>query len=523
MLEDRLDEFWARPLRDLGKLKQLSERELDSRLQKLGAKWHTTPFRHQKVGILSGLQNPTCYFLYDAGTGKTLIPLSILLSRIQEIEKCLVLVPGVANIGAWLEEIKRHAPELSAIGLTNMASEDKRRALMGDERLVITTYMGWLKLIGIRFQIIKKGKRKIKQIVVDDPQLAVEVENRFQMVVWDEANAIKNRKSLSFIAAARMVRSTPRRYCLSGTPFHKDPTDLWSQFYVLDEGHALGEGIGIFQTAFCTRKKNHFSGFFDFPFDNSKREDFQTRLGHCALRYSAAECMDLPAVTGGMLSGKWMMRPVPFPKENLDYYAKVLAELRGKRNAEIIKNVYTRLRQLTAGFIPIKEGGIRRNIYFDRNPKLEALLELLEEIPQDAKVIVFNEFISSGDRISEEFTEKKISHVRLFSGTADKVGTMEKFKADKKVRVLLGSRSLCYGLNLQLAHHMVIFESPDSTILRDQLEHRIVRMGQTEHSFIWDLVVEKSVDVRILDSLQKGKDLFDFLMESEDPYQELLT
>ncbi|TFH58344.1 MAG: DEAD/DEAH box helicase [Gemmatimonadales bacterium] len=183
-----------------------------------------------------------------------------------------------------------------------------------------------------------------------------------------------------------------------------------------------------------------------------------------------------------------------------------------------MKNVYTRLRQLTAGFIPIREGGTRRNIYFDKNPKLEALLDLLEEIPGGEKVIVFNEFVSSGDRISEEFTKLKVPFVRLFSGTADKVGTVDKFKKDKKIRVLLGSRSLCYGLNLQLAHHMIVFESPDSTILRDQLEHRIVRMGQTEHSFIWDLLVENSVDGKILQSLRDGRDLFTFLMESEDPY-----
>jgi SNF2 family DNA or RNA helicase len=142
----------------------------------------------------------------------------------------------------------------------------------------------------------------------------------------------------------------------------------------------------------------------------------------------------------------------------------------------------------------------------------------LEELPLDAKVIVFNDFISSGDRIEEEFKKQKFKFERLFSGTADKIGAMTRFKEDPKTRILLGSRSLCFGLNLQLASHLIVFESPDSTILRTQLEHRIFRMGQKQPSFIWDLAVQGSVDMRILKSLRDGKDLFDELMKSTDPH-----
>jgi SNF2 family DNA or RNA helicase len=165
----------------------------------------------------------------------------------------------------------------------------------------------------------------------------------------------------------------------------------------------------------------------------------------------------------------------------------------------------------------VKEGETTYNIEFSSNPKLDALMELLKEIPETSKVIVFNEFITSGDIICEALKQKGIKHVRVYSKTSDKVAAVEQFQDDPDCKILVGSRSVCYGLNLQVANYIIVFESPDSTIKRTQLERRIRRSGQTKKTYIYDLVVKGSIDEKVLRSLRSGKSLIQELIGSEDP------
>lgn len=434
-----------------------------------------------------------------------------------EVKRGLILVPGISNIGAWLEEIEMHTPSLTAVGLSDPKREKRLELLHGQSDLVIATYAGWISLLGMRK--VKKGSKS-----AIEPWQRERIERMFQMVIWDEISVLKNQQTKFYRSALRLANRVPYRYALSGTPFHKNPEDLWSQFHVLDFGESLGETLTLFRSAFCKTKFNPFSKGFDYKFDKRKLSELTARLRHTSIRYSGEECNDLPPTVGGLVSKKFMCRPVVFPRENEEYYKSVIKELQGTGgNSALIKNVYIRLRQLTSGFIPIRENGLRVNLRFAQNPKLDAALDLLHEIPEDRKVLLFNEFRTSGEFICERLNAEKISHLRLYSGTKDKIGTLKQFKEDPNVRVLVASRSICYGVNLQMANYLIIYESPDSTILRTQLERRIVRYGQKEHTYIYDITMRDSVDVKILHYLRLGKNLFDVLIDSKDPAEIMAT
>jgi SNF2 family DNA or RNA helicase len=141
-------------------------------------------------------------------------------------------------------------------------------------------------------------------------------------------------------------------------------------------------------------------------------------------------------------------------------------------------------------------------------------MELIDELPETEKLVVFNEFLHSGDVIVDALKERGIGHARLCSKTTDKGGELRRFLNDPPCRVfVVNSQSGALGLNLQTAHYVAVYESPVSPIVRQQLEARCLRQGQTETVFIYDLVCKNTIDQRILGFLAEGRDLFRALVE----------
>lgn len=516
--QQAVKEFRARPLRDLGLLKKLSGKELDARLASRGAVFATPPRHYQKVAVLAGLKLASLYLLLDPGLGKSKVTLDIFRSRRArgEARRLLVLVPGLTNIEGWREQVAEHAPDLRFAGLDDGTRLQKQEALEDPGAdVVCVTYQGWLSLVCSRGS---KGKGKRTGFKLDAREND-RIASGFDMVAWDECTFIKNHMSVSFSSARRLHRVVPLRLCLSGTPFDKDPVDLWAQFYILDAGETLGDTLGLYRGAYFNEKEDYWRGTV-WTFDQRNKSELRRVLRNRAVRYKDRECLDLPPLSGGMLSPSYMVRSVRWPEESWAYYQELMNDLVAARNdPDFVANTYIRMRQVCSGFLPVDDPdtGERQVIFFKQNPLLDGLVGLLSELPSDRKVLVFNEYKESGKLICERLKKENVSHVRIFSGTPDKKAAMRRFKQDPDVRVLVGSRAVCFGLNLQVANYAVIYESPDSAIVREQLERRIYRQGQERHTYIWDLVVRNSVGPRILKAVREGKDLAEELMRSEDP------
>jgi hypothetical protein len=75
------------------------------------------------------------------------------------------------------------------------------------------------------------------------------------------------------------------------------------------------------------------------------------------------------------------------------------------------------------------------------------------------------------------------------------------------------------GPNWQVAKHTVFFESPVSPIKRKQAEKRANRAGFS--GVVWDLIAERSVDVRIQGFLAEGRDLFQMIVQGRPTRESL--
>lgn len=493
-----------RKLPDLHQFKRLVKDQLLHEISQLDPvpQFVKEPYRYQAACFLLGLMNPSILYLLDMGLGKTKITLDVISYRrvVGDGKRTLVFVPNLTNIEAWLDECRIHAPHLTAVGLDGATRAERIEAVFGDADVTIITYQGWGALLGM-----SKNKGKVV-----DEGWARKLESLWDFVVLDESTAIKNHRTQAFKAARRLSSVVPYRYALTGTPFGRDPIDLWSQFYFVDRGKALGATLGLFRGAVFTEKPNYWGNKWskDYKFDK-KHEKILRRWMRCSsIRYSAKECLDLP----DRVKIKW---PVLMPIETKAYYQKVIEELKAAQgNVQLMKNPFTRMRQLASGFMVVTDDdGKRHTIIMDENPKLDELLTLISQIDSRRKIVVWNEFWTSGKLIEDSLGLAGVRYARLYGKTKDKRGALREFLDNPDVRVFISSRAGAHGLNLQEANYTIFYESPVSPIYRSQMEKRTHRIGQERTVFEYDLFTRDSVEEKIIKYLNEGKDLFQSLVE----------
>lgn len=499
------EEFLNRPSESWSWLKKVPIEELLEEIRSVcnGFKFKTKPFKHQLVSFLIGIYNPAFLFFLDMGLGKTKIVLDLLSYYKKKglVNKVLVVAP-TSVVGTWVGgEIEKHS---NLKGIDLLGSKRERLDKLEEEADVYVINFQGLQALMTE---VRRGKR------VPITEFVRRVTSKFDAIIVDESHFIKNKKSLTFKLVNEISKYCKVRYCLSGTPMARDPADLWSQFYIIDRGEALGQNFTFFREVFFTSKMNFWGGA-DWKFNEKLKLPFHKKISNKSIRYKETEANDLPE--------RFYQRvALPISKEASPYYSQCIEGLVKihKDDADWmteIGNVFVRLRMITSGFLEFvtPETGEKQSFIFDENPKLEALKELLEST--DGKFVVFHDYIKTGEIISNMLVSEKIKHVRLYGGTKDKREPIDTFVSNPNCRVLLAnSQSGGFGLNLQVARYVVFFESPVSPIVRKQAEKRVHRTGQTKTVWIYDLVIKKSIDEKILDYLSKGEDLFRAIVEGK--------
>lgn len=504
-----IEDFINRPLRDSSKAKRFSVKALDRKIAKIRPKlkFLSPPRNHQKVCLLLGLKYPGYMHLLDMGLGKTFVHLHKFSywKKVGKVKRGLVLVPNVGNVAGWLKQVKQHTPWIKAVGISQTGEESRLEAVNSDADLVICTYMGWLALI----KHVVKNRRTGKNEWEIHASKATKLEKQFQSVCFDEITNIMNHSSLFARAAHRLSRKCFSRDGLTGTPFGNNPEAMWSQFYATDRGETLGETLGLYRACFFKPEANPWTGYDVYKFDKRKAPLLARMIRHGSIAYALEDCEDLPKLTE-------YTQTITLPPENRTYQQKLIAELKEAQGAfKLLDNVWHRLRQLPSGYLVVKDPeGEKITIKFKDNPKLEALVELLKEINPKRKIIVYADYMMTGDLISARLTKEKVNHVRFYSKTKNKGEILEQFCDDPKVRVLIGSRSILYGHNLQAATYIICYETPPDPKDLKQLRGRIRRIGQDKKTFIIYLAIAKTIDMKIMKAQAEGKNLYKSIVQA---------
>lgn len=505
-------DFLQRELRDSGRAKTLPDTTLDEQLAVDGLQFTTAPRRAQKVCTLLAWRRESYLCLLGLGAGKSKVVLDVFRNRRLrgQAQRALVVVPCSVNLRSWMVEARKHAPDVTAVAVDGQGEEERWGQLLAGD-LAVVTYQGLCQLLS---QTVRDEKRGRNRWVLDYGR-AEELSYHVGLLALDESTLVGSHDSLYFRVARKLSGAVRYRLLLTGTPFGKNPESLWTQCYLADGGHALGETLGLFRAAFCLEHQTHFAT--EYRFDARKKDQLARRLRHCAVRISEEECQDLPPASGGLAGQDFLLLESTVSTEAWRYVELLngeIVEARGDRERTAL--AYTKLRMLSSGYIGIQdEDGERVQIRFKDNPKLDNLVLFLRYEVHE-RVIVAYYFKSTGALLAERLTAEKVRFAHVYGGMPKGAAetAFASFEAKDGPQVLLGSTAIAYGVNLQHCRVMLVFESPDDPVLRRQLEGRIRREGGVPgQRLYYDFVVRGLLDERILASIRKGSTLLSELVD----------
>jgi len=471
----------------------------------------------QKICFLLGAAYPGIMLMTDMGLGKTAVSLELLTYFYENdyVRRAFILVPTNELGEGWEDEIKKWGFPLPHVRLSYSSSADKWKQFHDfEDGLIIGTYVG----VGAMVSTLQQKKDQAgnledgKKRVVNKALLRQLTDN-VDATVFDQSTALGSKTSLSFQVCDALSRKAQIRYALAGRAFGRDAFVLWSQMLLVDRGAALGTSIGMYREAFWRREKHRF-GTTWVP-RKRKEPDLAKKLARSSIRYAAEECVDLPSRTD-------TIKYFSLSEDAWGFYSNISDDLLAAAgNFREVKSSFLRLRQISSGFVGFvnDDTGEKAQLEFSTNPKLDLLLSILDEIPEDRKVIIFHEFTFSGSLICQALNKTKRRFGWLWGGTKNWTEIKDAFNNEPDYRILVANHKKGgQGLNLQAASYCIFYESPVSAIQRPECERRIYRVGQKQRTFFYDLVMRNGVDEDILQFHQDGKDLMKSLVEDPARY-----
>ncbi|KAA6413716.1 MAG: snf2 family helicase [Lasallia pustulata] len=136
--------------------------------------------------------------------------------------------------------------------------------------------------------------------------------------------------------------------------------------------------------------------------------------------------------------------------------------------------------------------------------KIEALLSILKASHRKpgTKVVIFSQWTSFLDIIQKQLDEHNYNYTRI-DGTMPaprRDEAMVQLEKDPDCTIMLASLAVCsVGLNLVAANQVILADSWWAPAIEDQAIDRVHRLGQTKQTTVFRLVMEGSIEERVLD------------------------
>lgn len=466
----------------------------------------TTPWLHQLVCFYIALCQPRFLFLLDMGLGKSWIIMNTLqqLLREKRITRGLVTVPRLVNVDSWVDDLERHS-DLGYQRVDCTDIEEKRERLLfppKDADVTLIDYAG----LHLAMCDHVPGKRGARGKLVKNDAAIRRLQRIYNFVNIDESHKLANTESLWFSIVRAATKEAEYVYATTGTLFGKRVMDVWPQFFLVDRGDTFGENMGLFRAAFFEDRIGPWKQEWHFI----KRMDrkLHRMLQHHSIRYAEDEVPELDVPKLMPIAHRLYMT-----EEQREHYMNALEGLvnAGGQLAQL-DGQWVRMRQICSGYVAWKDDNGEHVLHFKENPKLNDMDGLLEEMLPRSKVVIAYDYTETGRMISKRLTELGIDHEWFYGGSKNHGAQRRRFMDDAKCRVFVMNSAAggegTDGLQ-KVARYMILFESPTSPTLRQQTIKRVHRPGQPWRTFVYDLVMRRSLEKGILDGIVEGIDMHD--------------
>lgn len=435
-------------------------------------------------------------FFFEVGAGKTMTCINTLRYKYMQhgrILRTLIVGPPIV-MENWKREFLAHSN----------IPEDKIFILQGPgpKRIKMVEALPEEAIAIVNYEAFGRMPKLIEALHKWNPEA----------IAWDESHRCKNQTSKQTKAAIKMADKAQYNYLLSGTPVLNTMLDIFTQFRIMDGGLTLGKKFWDFRNKYFLDLNAGMSKDKYFPNWVPKKESLEevNRLVRSkSMHVSKDDCLDLPPLVRKIV-------PIEMSPAQAKAYNEMKKDLITflKDSAVVAELAITkalRLQQIVSGYVTAEtEDGRTKNIRFDKNPRKEALKQLLEDLAPGHKVIVWAVFKENYNDIREVCEKLKLRHVEVHGAVSqsDKIAAVDSFNTDSDVRVLIGHPgSGGIGINLVSSNVSVFYSRSFSLEYDIQAEARNYRGGSEVHSKVTriDLVTPGTIDEQVLEALASKK------------------
>ena len=424
-----------------------------------GYKWLKTLANYKLGGILAD----------DMGLGKTLEIISLLKS--DKTEQPILIVSPKSLLYNWKSEFEKFddGNEIVMIYGTSDHRKELIKNIDNNKRVIYLT----------SFDSLRNDSKLYK--------------TTFNYIVLDEAQYIKNVHALKTQNVKTLIGT--HKFALTGTPIENDIFDLWSIFDFL--------------------MPDYLPSIHDFTtFAND--EHFQKRIA----KYVAPFIL--------RRTKKEVLKELPPKYEHI-----VTAEMDGEQRKlydatclkanDVLKSggkafdvlyLLTRLRQICVDphtFIDNYEG---------KSSKTEMIIEIVQDyIEKGHKILIFSQFVKALSILEKYFIKLGINYLVLTGETSSekRIEYVNKFNKNKQIKVFLISlKAGGNGLNLTGADTVIHYDPWWNVAAENQATDRAYRIGQNKNVEVIKLIMQDSVEQRVIELQNKKKDLIDKLISDDD-------
>ena len=468
-------------------------------------KFKMKPYAHQLKALEMSWNREVFAYFMEMGTGKSkvLIDNISLLYDHGKINGALIISPkGVT--GTWYEqELPAHLPD-----------HIEKEVVLWQANIT----KGQSRKLGTLFKTGEELHILVMNVEAFSTQKGVDFASKFLschncLMAIDESTTIKNPDAKRTKNICKLSIHSKYRRILTGSPVTKSPLDLYKQCEFLQPELLGHSSYYTFRTRYAVMKTANFGGrSVQIVVGYRNLDELSEKLKSFSYRVLKDECLDLPAKT-------YMKRSVKLSAEQEKVYSQMkrlaIAQMEGKTmTTATVLTQLMRLQQITCGHFKSDDGTIQHI----KSNRMDELLDVLDEV--EGKAVIWAHW--------QQDVEQIITAIRKVYGPAavvdyygltpnnERQTNIERFQNDDKCRFFVGTpQTGGYGITLTAASTMIYYSNGYDLEKRQQSEARIDRIGQKFPMTYIDLIVENTVDTRIVKALRKKVNIASKVMGEE--------
>jgi SNF2 family DNA or RNA helicase len=402
------------------------------------------PFEHQKTTSSFLTLHRRAFCLNEQGTGKTgsVIWAADYLMNLGKVKRVLVICPLSIMDSAWRADLFKFAMHRT-VDIAYGTREKRTRIINSDAEFIIINY---------------DGVEIVKDIIA---------ENKFDLIVIDEANAYKNTQTTRWKTLNKILTPDTWLWMLTGTPAAQSPVDAYGLAKLVNP-----KNVPKFYTTFKDMVMYKVTQFKWTIRPNADKIVYQSLQP--AIRFTKEECLDLPEMT-------YVTREVELTPQQKKYYNALRSKLVIQASGEQITAVnaavgLSKLLQISCGAVYSDTG---ETLEFDINNRYKVLREVIDETQQ--KILIFVPFKHTIQILSQQLQQDGFT-TEIINGEVSANKRAEIFKQFQETpnpRILIiQPQAASHGVTLTAADTVVWWGPTPSLETYAQANARVHRAGQ---------------------------------------------